>query len=147
MRDTGGKMSAFGFGEYEAPDHTLRAMRVLSGLTINGVTFKVNAEERIRSYLDSYLKHIGKSTIVIDDATRAEDQQAVDAMFAILRTSSANIELACTPSNYMLPPPPSDAAAVSKVHVTSMVPHTVCPRRPRRRRQKRSRLQRQSART
>ena len=146
MRDTGGKMSAFGFGEYETPEHTLRAMRVLSGLTINGVTFKVNAEDRIRSYLDSYLKYIGKTAGPIDDATRAEDQQAIDAMFTILRTTSANIELSCTPSSFMLPPPPSDAAAVSSSQSKGIVSLSNITR-PRRKRQKRSRLLHPSART
>ncbi|XP_033626788.1 RNA-binding protein 25-like isoform X2 [Asterias rubens] len=73
VQGASGKLQAFGFCEYVAPEASLRAIRLLHDLELGDKKLLVKVDAKTRVLLDEYLADKGQSSEDLDDETQGED--------------------------------------------------------------------------
>ena len=92
FREPSGKLTNFGFCDFENPEACLRALRVLSTTNVDGCTFAVSVDQKNKATLENYMKSMGRAPELYsttDGALKQGDDQVIEQIAELIKDTAS----------------------------------------------------------
>lgn len=96
IREPSGKLGSFGFCDYDTPESTLRALRILNEMTVEGQHFNLNVDQKNKSSLEAYLQAQGRTPDLYntnDGGIKHADDKTIESIKELIRDTAATLKV------------------------------------------------------